>query len=607
MKDLNTIQDFYDQVEQHDRSWVFDSNSSSALSKLIELKIDPENSKKLVWEKAVFNYSIKKGVLVPKYGATGPNGEVMSYPNMVLFEDRGFEYLEERSEEVKNQWLIAKYNHLLWLSPKKNLNFATKAINSYFDIFTLIKDDEKVQPFDKVEIVKNLIVLCFQSNQKVSESKALLKSILFENGYWIHDWKVTFLRFMLEQSKFKKADFEGSIDLISSINEVCDQNGDYSTIHDNLEVAIRLAEKYKWLTKNLFVEMGMVCEKISENKSDDTSKMIALMYLSEALHYYEKAKLKNSSERVSVQITELKKDHELAKISIPFEGDGMNILVGFYKETAFSWLDHAPNDIYSALTQHNTILFPDLDKMNESEKNKEFRLYNLFNTIKFDINSNITKKTKDFEENKRNELINSYELKMKFSVNLFLLPLFDEGIRRGQLNYENLRQYLINHSWIGQHQFNNRSGDRIAFSWLEVIAPALQEFFIQFELMQTIGKSNFSLVVDSLTLKFEGIFRNFAQKLGVQTLTTYKNSEPGAVREMYIEDLLKNEKVQEYFDENDRTFFNYLFLNGGLNLRNNVAHCFMRPTDYNITTVMLLLLAILRLSKYKIQDKVTVN
>lgn len=603
MNKLSSIQDFYDQVEQHDRSWVFDSNSSSALSNLIELKIDMENSKKLVWEKAVFNYSIKKGVLVPIYGATGPNGEVMSYPNMELFESGGFEYLQERSVEVKNHWLIAKYNHLLWLSPKKkNLTFATKAINSYFEIFNLIKDDEKVQPFDKAEIVKNLIVLCFQSNQKVSESKALLKSILFENGYWIHDWKITFLRFMLEQSKFKKADFEGSIDLISSINEDCSQNGDYSTIHDNLEVAIRLAEKYKWPTRNLFEEMGIVCEKIAENRFDDTSKMIALMYLSEALHYYEKAKLKDCSERVSVQITELKKDHELAKISIPFEGDGMNILVGFYKETAFIWLDHAPNDIYSVLTQHNTIVFPDLDKMNESERNQEFRLYNLFNTIKFDINSNINKKTKDSEENKRNELINSYDLKMKFSVNLFLLPLFDEGIRRGHLNYENLRQYLLNHSWIGQHQFNNRSGDRIAFSWLEVIAPALQEFFIQFELMQTNGKSNFTMVVDSMTLKFEGIFRNFAQILGVQTLTTYKKSEPGGVREMYIEDLLKNEKIQEYFDENDRTFFNYLFLKGGLDLRNNLAHCFLRPSDYNLTTVLMLLLAILRLSKYHLKS-----
>jgi hypothetical protein len=602
MRNITSIQEFYSKVEGYNGFWTFDSNCSSALTQLIDSKDDIVNSKKLIWEKAVFNYSIIKGVLVPKYGATGPNGEVMSYPNMELFEDGGFEYLEERSKEVKNQWLIAKYNHLLWLSPKKNLNFATKAINAYFEIFNLIKDDENVQPYDKVEIVKNLIVLCFQSNQKVSESKALLKSILFENGYWIHDWKVTFLRFMLEQSKFKKADFEGSIELISSINSVCSQNGDYSTIHDNLEVAIRLAEKYKWPTKNLFEEMGMICEKISENRSDETSKMIALMYLSEALHYYEKAKLKDSSERVSVLITELKMDHELAKISIPFEEDGMNVLVGLYKETAFRWLDHDPNEIYTVLTQHNKIVFPDLEKMNQFEKNQEFRSYNLFNTLKFDLNSNIAKKTKDSEGNKRNELINSYDLKLKFTVNFFLLPLFDEGIRRGQLNYENLRQYLLNHSWIGEHQFNNRSGDRIAFSWLEVIAPALQEFFIQFELMQTIGKSNFTMVFDSMTLKFEGIFRNFAQKLGVQTLTTYKNSEPGAVREMYIEDLLKNEKVQEYFDENDRTFFNYLFLNGGLNLRNNVAHCFLRPSDYNVTTVLMLLLAILRLSKYQIKS-----
>lgn len=602
MTELRSIRDFYNQVEQHDRSWVFDSNCNSAITKLIESKKDSDDSEKLLWEKAVFSYSIKKGELIPIYSTTGINGEIMSYTNMELFNDDGFEYLEERSDSVKNHWLIAKYNHLLWLSPSKNLKFAEKAIEAYFEIFSIIKDDEKVEPFTKVELVKNLTVLCFQSNLKITESKSLLKNILFGSGYWIHDWKVTFLRFMLEQKKFSKNDFEGTIKLISNINAELNKKEDFWTIHGNLEVAIQIAEKYRWPINELFEEIGKVCEKIAENRSDNNSKMIELMYLSEALHYYENAKLKESSERVSVKITELKKDHELSKISIPFESEGVNILVGLYKEVAFKLLDNDPDSIFSALTQHNTIVFPNLDKLEEPGNNNEFRLYNLFNTVKFDINTNIAKKPRESIEKKRNDLVNTYDLKMKFTVNLFLFPLVDEGVRRGKLSYETLQQFLLKHSWFGQHQFDNRSGNRIAYSWLEIIAPALNEFFLQIEIMQTTGKSNFTLVIDSLTLKFEGIFRDFAKLLGVQTLTTYKNSEPGAVREMYIEDLLKNRKVQEYFDENDRTFFNYLFLNGGLNLRNNIAHCFMRPHDYNVTSVLLLLLAILRLSKYRLNN-----
>ena len=44
----------------------------------------------------------KKGPLIPMYSSTGTNGEVMSYPNLELFNDGGFEYLDERLDIVKN-------------------------------------------------------------------------------------------------------------------------------------------------------------------------------------------------------------------------------------------------------------------------------------------------------------------------------------------------------------------------------------------------------------------------------------------------------------------------------------------------------------------------
>lgn len=46
-------------------------------------------------------------------------------------------------------------------------------------------------------------------------------------------------------------------------------------------------------------------------------------------------------------------------------------------------------------------------------------------------------------------------------------------------------------------------------------------------------------------------------------------------------------------------FFNYLFSNdGGLNLRNNIAHCFYTPRDYHPDKMLLLIAALLRLGKY---------
>ena len=50
------------------------------------------------------------------------------------------------------------------------------------------------------------------------------------------------------------------------------------------------------------------------------------------------------------------------------------------------------------------------------------------------------------------------------------------------------------------------------------------------------------------------------------------------------------------------SFFKYLFANeGGLNMRNNVAHSFYAFNDYSHDKILLLLAALLRLGKYDIR------
>ena len=69
------------------------------------------------------------------------------------------------------------------------------------------------------------------------------------------------------------------------------------------------------------------------------------------------------------------------------------------------------------------------------------------------------------------------------------------------------------------------------------------------------------------------------------------------IREMYIEDFIRHPKMKELFDDNDMVFFHFLFLNSGINLRNNIAHSFFRPQDYTFQNAVLLIIALLRVSK----------
>lgn len=601
MKSIESIAEYYEQLELHDGSWIFSTNTVKALSKLESL-IKKESIKSCIkWERAVLGYSIKKGKLVPYFSTTGKDGIVHSNPNMSMFNNGGLEYLAKRSEEMQNNYLVAHFSHVLWNSSEKNLEHANRALDSYLSYFESIRESSEIATYNKIELIKNIGALSIDSNSKTEEVKSFFNKLLFDKEFWSFGWQISLLRFMLESKSFKKRDFVGTIDLIQSINKSLEQVGDYSSIHDNLEVALRIADKTQYSKKELTRSLGAICEKIAEERSDLTSKMVALMSLSEALFFYESINDNEGAERVSVEITELKKVHELAQISIPLNDSKLDGLNGVLKDKANLLLKQDSLGIYVFLSNNNPLLFPNIENIKSASNTKEFRLFDLFQKINFDINSNVSKSEDQEKEKSRVKFVQSYSLYINFSAASFLFPLFIDGVRSGKINYISISSYLRDQTWFGERLTENRNGEKIEFSWLEIIAPSVQEFFKQFELMNSTGDANFTLVLDSLTIKFEGILRDFAKLLGAKTLTATRKHNKFSTREMYLEDLLRQEKVQEYFDESDRAFFSYLFLGGGRNVRNNVAHCFYKPSDYDLSTSLLLLLAILRLSKYTIR------
>ena len=110
--------------------------------------------------------------------------------------------------------------------------------------------------------------------------------------------------------------------------------------------------------------------------------------------------------------------------------------------------------------------------------------------------------------------------------------------------------------------------------------------------------------MDSIVLKFEGLIRDFARLLGLQTTILTK----GYMREMYIEELLEHHEIKKYFNENDLLFFKYLLTSKhGLNLRNNIAHAFLRFNQYQVNHMLLLIVVLLRLGKYTVQTEKQVS
>jgi hypothetical protein len=94
--------------------------------------------------------------------------------------------------------------------------------------------------------------------------------------------------------------------------------------------------------------------------------------------------------------------------------------------------------------------------------------------------------------------------------------------------------------------------------------------------------------------------REFSRMIGAQTIEI---KETGTEERINFEKLLDNEKLKLLLPKDDIAFFKFLFTSEGMNLRNNIAHCFFNTKKYTSAIMLLLIVAILRLGNYKLITK----
>jgi len=181
--------------------------------------------------------------------------------------------------------------------------------------------------------------------------------------------------------------------------------------------------------------------------------------------------------------------------------------------------------------------------------------------------------------------------------------IFFAAVRKEKLSTPIVVQFLHENCWYGKDiQKKSLTGAPVTYNWLNQLVPAIDDYFKQasWGLLDPAYDPNFVLCIDSLTLKIEGILRDFARICGVST-TDHKrdrNQRPIS-REKDIDQLLAEQSIKEKLSEDDILFFRFLLTEKiGFNLRHKVAHGLMEFFDYSVHLAHLLLLALLKLGKY---------
>lgn len=167
-----------------------------------------------------------------------------------------------------------------------------------------------------------------------------------------------------------------------------------------------------------------------------------------------------------------------------------------------------------------------------------------------------------------------------------------------KINAEIVLNFLKN-TWYGANiEKELTNGGIYKYNWLQYIGPTIETFFVKFEkFIQGDQSSNLYIQeIDSLSLKIEGMIRDMIWLANIDDFHPFYFDRNKNFNWRNINQYLKDQNIIRIIPKNDVYFFKY-FLTEHRNLRNRVAHSLTFLGEYGIYNMVILLIAILRLSK----------
>lgn len=575
---FKSLKDYYDYIK-NDNDFDQKFGISSNLNSLRDSIEDINEKKKCTLEIYFSDFNFQRGNYVPLFS----NNE-SSYPSQSLFED--FEYIKYRAslDDSISPKYLAKYNHLLWDSSHKHIDYAKKAIDNYFNFLTstLLPKDDNLSNRGFSEMFKNLFVLAQTINHKKDDSlKYLIDKLDTEdiNGFQ----KYLLMDFVTKNSK--KLDKEYTNRFFEYSKEVIEKDLYPDFDKEYLQLLIDISINLGKSQKDFHNKLGD-CH-IADSSKHKESFVVHDFYL-KALKEYQKAGNKKKIEEVTVLIEKAKDNLNFKSIKTEHSSPELQKWYDALNEMTTNLVEKGESkDIYEYLILSDQI-FPKAKVLDEKINSV---MMDLVSTMTFDINRNVSGKKGG---------INSYYIHIQNFTMRHLWLVFSKGLKNGKISFESLKDFLKNNTWYGvEFSIKNPAGKTETNSWLQLLTPALDSYFKQSEIdikTNTNSSSGYILSVDSLVLKFEGILREFSRSIGAQTIDIKEN---GTQERISFEKLLENEKFKELVPEDDIALFKFMFTSEGMNLRNNIAHCFFKSKDYSAEIMWLLICAFLKLGNYK--------
>ncbi len=571
-------------------------SANTKVTDLINKELN-ENDKELKFELLALRFMLEKGEVKPVFTM----GDY-SHPTFEQLGEDGIEYIKLRAEDtnITNDYLIARYNQIAYNHPESKHNkYLDNSINAYLKIiaeYTSKKINEK--DYDLQVTLYNFIHLG-------SESKNNHQIIKDEFDRLMHlkslptRIKMALIETAIEvKAIFKPKDLKNYIPLWTDIYKKFKKDGDNSWIRSYAETGLNLAKRTQTDVKPWYSEIGDAyrIDTLKEAPNDDRI-MVAVIHCDSAIRAYKSAGNKVKLEEMRVLRVDLKDRFKLPvhHFEIEIEEDIIFERSERTRKLLDSLFAMESNDMYSSLSVGSG-LFPSVDDMMNQAKDRSSFL-DIVNTAYFDSNNNKASGASFQEEKKIKKFYESYNYLLGFAIIPILNEIFYQGVIRDNITFENFTKFLKEHTWMGKVPIRKEGTS----SWVQMIAFAMNEYFTQMERMLIYPDYEYLPVVllDSLTTKFEGAFRQLCGLKGIIITTETKEGQ----REKFLHELIYDDEVLKIFGKDDLIFFRYLYTSNGVDLRNRISHSFMVMEEYNLASVHLVIMSFLRLGRYDLKIK----
>lgn len=594
MSNFNNLESLYIHLEEAILTYDHYFEITDLFKKFRDVKQEENNveeAEKAQWEIHYLLFNLEEGEIGPEWKETEKNGQVFAYPHLDKFDEKIYEYLIMRLDATNHPKLKARYAHILWCSLKKHDKYAKTAVDSYLELIPIYEQacgDNKDFSQEISEVVMNAYAIAYRINYEVdkvkSELQRLIQKFSSDSAFSVR----TLISFMLKPKKrFTKKDFDGLQNICWQIAESF--SGDGHTAIGFLKLGEKVDQRLEKQSQDWILRIAQHYE--TQMKQREKSPMVALHFCTNAIKYYRRVGDEEKVRELEKRYSEFKDTMEFHTFK---EDVDITKIVRCTREIARDFVKNAVSEEIIECLISDKNLLPTLQEVQKSveEQIKKSPLLHILPVFISDQNRNTAQHFETDDEKKYHSLLESYRLQLEIGNTYLISAVLTEAISERKLSIDILLDFLNKNCWYGKIP-----------NWLNLIAPALNEYFRQMDFYladPTHNSPNFVLCLDSLTLKIEGLVRHLCQLYGVTTSRHKQdNSGRNIAQEKDIDALLREDVIQELFDEDDLLFFKFLLVEkSGYNLRHKIAHTLLPFQAYNWHYMNLMILALLRLGKY---------